>query len=120
MTSDIGFIGLGRMGGPMARNLAAAGYAVHVHDVDATAIARLAAVTGITTEPSPRDVAAHATVLFTALPNDQIVTDTYLGDRGVLSGGKPGLITCDCSTVSARVSQAIHAAAAAQSIAHMD
>ena len=120
MTSDIGFIGLGRMGGPMARNLAAAGYPVHVFDVDAAAIARLTAVSGIAAQRSPRDVAAHAAVLFTALPNDQIVSDTYLGERGILSGGQPGLITCDCSTVSPQVSREIRAADAARGIAHMD
>jgi 3-hydroxyisobutyrate dehydrogenase-like beta-hydroxyacid dehydrogenase len=120
MTTNIGFIGLGRMGGPMARNLAAAGYAVHVFDIDAAAVARLATVSGITKEPAPRDVAANAAVVFSALPNDQIVRATYLGDRGILSGGKPGLITCDCSTVSPEVSQEIHAAAAARGIAHMD
>jgi 3-hydroxyisobutyrate dehydrogenase len=120
MTSDIGFIGLGRMGGPLARNLAAAGYPVHVFDVDAGAVARLEPVRGISARRSPGEVAANATVLFTALPNDQIVRDTYLGDRGILSGANPGLITCDCSTVSPEVSQDIHAAAAARGIAHMD
>ncbi|HXJ79749.1 MAG TPA: NAD(P)-dependent oxidoreductase [Candidatus Methylomirabilis sp.] len=120
MTSDIGFIGLGRMGGPMARNLASAGHRVRVFDVDARATARLAAVSGVIAEPSPPAVAANSAVLFTALPNDQIVRGTYLGDRGILSGGKPGLITCDCSTVSPEVSQEIHAAAQARGIAHMD
>ena len=120
MTSDIGFIGLGRMGGPMARNLAAAGYPVHVFDVDAAAVGRLAALPGVTAERSPEEVAASASVLFSALPNDQIVRDTYLGDRGVLAGGAPGLITCDCSTVSPGVSLAIHAAARARGIAHLD
>jgi 3-hydroxyisobutyrate dehydrogenase-like beta-hydroxyacid dehydrogenase len=120
MTNDIGFIGLGRMGGPMARNLAAAGHSVHVFDVDAGASGRLGALPGIVVERSPEDVAARATVLFSALPDDQIVRDTYLGDRGILAGGKPGLVTCDCSTVSPEVSQAIHTAARARGIAHMD
>jgi 3-hydroxyisobutyrate dehydrogenase-like beta-hydroxyacid dehydrogenase len=120
MTIDIGFIGLGRMGGPMARNLAAAGYPVHAFDIDAAAVARLTTVSGITAQSSPRNVATSVAVLFTALPNDQIVKDTYLGDRGILAGGRPGLITCDCSTVSPQVSQDIHAAAGARGIAHMD
>ncbi len=120
MTKTIGFIGLGRMGGPMARNLATAGHPVHAFDVDAAAGARLAATRGTTIERSPGDVAAKATILFTALPNDQIVKETYLGDRGILSGAKAGLITCDCSTVSPEVSQEIHAAAATRGITHMD
>ena len=119
MTTDIGFIGLGRMGGPMARNLAKAGHRVHAFDVDPAAAGR-AAASGITTHGSPREVAARAAVLFTALPNDQIVRSIYLGDRGILDGGSPGLITCDCSTVSPEVSREIHAAAAAKGIAHMD
>ena len=120
MTKDIGFIGLGRMGGPMARNLAAAGHAVHVFDVDAAAVDRLAAVSGITREGSPRDVAAKVGVLFSALPNDDIVKATYLGERGVLAGGAPGLVTCDCSTVRPETSREVSAAAATRGITHLD
>ena len=118
--SPIGFIGLGRMGGAMARNLAAAGYPVQVFDIDAAATRRAAGVSGITARGAPAEVAAHATVLFTALPNDEIVRSTYLGARGVLAGGRSGLVTCDCSTVSPGVSQEIHAAAQAKGVAHMD
>jgi 3-hydroxyisobutyrate dehydrogenase-like beta-hydroxyacid dehydrogenase len=121
MTRDIGFIGLGRMGGPMARHLAVANYSVHAFDVDPAAATRLSeAASGVTIHRSPRDVAAKADVLFTALPNDEIVRTTYLGDHGILSGGRPGLVTCDCSTVSPEVSQEIYAAARARDIAHLD
>jgi len=116
----IGFIGLGRMGGPMARNLAQAGYPVNVFDVDAAAARKAAGVGGTSSHGSPADVAARVAVLFTALPNDEIVKSTYLGAHGVLAGGKPGLITCDCSTVSPEVSQELHAAAKAKGITHMD
>jgi 3-hydroxyisobutyrate dehydrogenase len=119
-TTTIGFIGLGRMGGPMARNLATAGYPLHVFDVDPAAARRLGATSGITALGSPRDVAASATLLFTALPNDAIVRTTYLGEAGILAGGKRGLVTCDCSTVSPEVSQEIHAAAKGKGISHMD
>ena len=119
MTTDIGFIGLGRMGGPMARNLAAAGYSVHAFDVDPAAAERLAGA-GVRAHRSPRDVAAAVRVLFTALPNDAIVRNTYLGDGGIVSAGAAGLITCDCSTVSPEVSQDIHAAAKMRGIVHMD
>jgi 3-hydroxyisobutyrate dehydrogenase-like beta-hydroxyacid dehydrogenase len=120
MTQDIGFIGLGRMGGPMARNLAAAGLPVRVFDVDAAAVARVAEMPQITREGSPREVAARVAVLFTALPNDEIVRDTYLGERGVLAGGAPGLVTCDCSTVRPEVSREINAAAGPRGISHLD
>ena len=99
-TPEIGFVGLGRMGFPMARNLARAGYRVHVHDVAPDAMRRATEVDGLTSHRSPRDVAAAATVVFTALPNDVIVRETYLGPAGLLAGGPAGLVTCDCSTVS--------------------
>lgn len=120
ITREIGFIGLGRMGFPMARNLAAKGHSVHVFDVAADALKRAAGVTGITTHPAPRDVAAHASVVFTALPNNEIVTATYLGPAGILAGARPGLVTCDCSTVAPEVSQRIHEAARARGVSHLD
>jgi 3-hydroxyisobutyrate dehydrogenase len=120
MTTNIGFIGLGRMGGPMAKNLAAAGHTLHAFDVDPAAIARLAGAGRVVPHGSPQEVAAHAAVLFTALPNDAIVRSTYLGEPGILSGGTAGLITCDCSTVSPEVSRDVHAAARARGIAHLD
>lgn len=116
----VGFIGLGRMGGPMAKNLAAAGYPLHVFDVDPAAAGRAAALPGVTAHPSPREVAGGVAALFTALPNDDIVTATYHGPDGVLSGARAGLVTCDCSTVSPEVSQAVHAAALAKGVHHLD
>jgi len=119
--SPIGFIGLGRMGGPMARNLANAGYPVHVFDIDAAAAQRAAGASGgITPHGAPAEVAAHAAVLWSALPSDEIVRSTYLAERGVLAGGRPGLITCDCSTVSPEVSQDIYRAARDRGVTHMD
>jgi 3-hydroxyisobutyrate dehydrogenase-like beta-hydroxyacid dehydrogenase len=119
-TREIGFIGLGRMGFPMARNLAAQGHAIHVFDVAGDALERAAGIGGMTAHPAPRDVAARATVLFTALPNNAIVTETYLGAAGILAGARPGLITCDCSTVGPEVSQRIYAAARARGVSHLD
>jgi 3-hydroxyisobutyrate dehydrogenase-like beta-hydroxyacid dehydrogenase len=117
---DIGFIGLGRMGGPMARNLARAGYSVHVHDVEPAAVQRLQGAAPVAAYASPAGVAARVTVLFTALPNDAIVTGTYLAGEGVLAGARPGLVTCDCSTVSPDVSQTIHAAGLTKDVHHLD
>jgi 3-hydroxyisobutyrate dehydrogenase-like beta-hydroxyacid dehydrogenase len=117
---DIGFVGLGRMGFPMARNLAKAGYRVHAHDVAPEAIRRAAGVAGIVTHASPREVAGAATAVFTALPNDAIVRNAYLGASGLLAGGRPGLVTCDCSTVSPGATVEIHRAAQARGIHHLD
>jgi len=117
---EIGFVGLGRMGFPMARNLAQAGYRVHVHDVAAAAMERAGHVSGITPRASAREVATAATVVFTALPNDAIVRETYLGPTGLLAGGRAGLISCDCSTVSPEATLEVHRAAAARGIHHLD
>jgi 3-hydroxyisobutyrate dehydrogenase/2-hydroxy-3-oxopropionate reductase len=117
---EIGFIGLGRMGFPMARNLAAKGYRVHVFDVAPEAVKRAAVVTGITAESAPRDVAARAGVVFTALPNNDIVVETYLGPTGILAGAHAGLVTCDCSTVGPEISRRIHEAARARGVSHLD
>jgi 3-hydroxyisobutyrate dehydrogenase len=120
MAATIGFIGLGRMGGPMARNLATAGHTVHVFDVDPAAARRAAAQSGVVVAGSPRDVAARASVVFSALPSDAIVTETYLGPDGVLAGAARALVTCDCSTVSPAVSRTIAEAARARGVVHMD
>ena len=117
---EVGFIGLGRMGFPMARNLAAAGWLVHVHDVAPDAVTRAGGVAGITVQKAPRDVAGRASVLFSALPNDEIVLETYLGPAGVLAGARTGLITCDCSTVTPETSQKISAAARERGVTHLD
>jgi 3-hydroxyisobutyrate dehydrogenase-like beta-hydroxyacid dehydrogenase len=118
--ADVGFIGLGRMGMPMARNLAGAGYAVHIFDIDSNALAAARATAGVVEHGSPQEVAGAVSVLFSALPNDEIVTETYLGARGVHAGGRPGLVTCDCSTVSPEVSRTIHEAGRRRDIAHLD
>jgi 3-hydroxyisobutyrate dehydrogenase-like beta-hydroxyacid dehydrogenase len=117
---EIGFIGLGRMGFPMMRNLAGAGYRVHVHDIAPEAVRRAAAVPGIVVHVGPRDVAGAASVVFTALPNDAIVRETYLGPGGLLAGAHPGLVTCDCSTVSPGITREIHAAASTRGVHHLD
>ena len=103
----------------MARNLARAGHAVHVFDVDPAAIERLAPSL-VTAHRSPRELAARVPVVFTALPNNAIVTETYLGPAGILAGAQPGTITCDCSTVSPEVSQRIQADAKAKGVTHLD
>jgi 3-hydroxyisobutyrate dehydrogenase-like beta-hydroxyacid dehydrogenase len=66
------------------------------------------------------DVAARASVLFTCLPNDAIVRTVYLGPGGIAAGGTPGLITCDCSTVSAAATIEVNAALARRGIHHLD
>ena len=90
MAREIGFIGLGNMGLPMATNLAKAGYSLHVYDVQPAAMQRATAQQGVSTHGSAAEAAASSEVLFTCLPNNEIVRRTYLEQGGVAEGGRPG------------------------------
>jgi 3-hydroxyisobutyrate dehydrogenase len=120
MSDRVGFIGLGTMGGPMATNLAKAGKAPVVYDASAAAAAAVGTQPGVTVAKSPAEVAGQVTVLFTCLPNDQIVKVVYLGADGIASGARAGLITCDCSTVSPEATLEVAKGVAAKGITHMD
>ncbi len=120
MSQRVGFIGLGTMGGPMASNLAKAGKSPVIFDASAGATAALAKLPGVTIAKSAADVAAQSAVVFTALPNDTIVRNVYLGVDGIAAGAKPGLVTCDCSTVSPETTLELSKALTAKGITHMD
>jgi 3-hydroxyisobutyrate dehydrogenase len=120
MSARIGFIGLGTMGGPMATNLAKAGVPLTVYDANPAASAAIAKLPGVAVAESPSQVGAGATVVFTCLPNDAIVRDVYLGPDGIAAGARPGLVTCDCSTVSPEATLELHRTLAARGITHLD
>jgi 3-hydroxyisobutyrate dehydrogenase len=104
----------------MAANLAKAGIPLVVHDAAPMAMAALAKHAGVRLASSPGAVASEVGVLFTALPNDAIVREVYLGQGGIASAGHAGLVTCDCSTVSAEATMEIQAALARRNVTHMD
>ena len=120
MNETVGFIGLGTMGLPMASNLAKAGVRLIVHDTSAAARDAAAQLGGVTVATGAGEVATRADILFTCLPNDAIVKTAYLGEGGVASAGKRGLITCDCSTVSPEATLEVARGLAARGITHMD
>jgi 3-hydroxyisobutyrate dehydrogenase len=120
MPATVGFIGLGTMGGPMAANLAKAGVPLVVYDASAAAAAAVAQQSGIRMAASPSEVASRVAVLFTCLPNDDIVRAVYLGANGIAAGARPGLITCDCSTVSPEATLEVSAGVKARGVVHMD
>ena len=120
MPDTVGFVGLGTMGGPMAANLAKAGVPLVVHDASPAAATAAARQPGVTVAASPGEVAARVAVLFTCLPNDDIVRRVYLGDGGIAAGGRGGLVTCDCSTVSPEATLEVAAGLKACGIVHMD
>jgi 3-hydroxyisobutyrate dehydrogenase-like beta-hydroxyacid dehydrogenase len=120
MNNTVGFIGLGTMGMPMAANLAKAGISLVVHDANAAAATQAGTLAGTAVARSAADVAAQSSVLFTCLPNDDIVRAAYLGAGGIASGGKAGLVTCDCSTVSPEATLEVSRTLGARGITHMD
>ena len=85
----IGFIGLGKMGGPMARNLIDAGHSLVVHDLDPAAAAPHPE-RGASWADSPREVALASDVVLTSLPGPREVEQTALGEDGLIEGLAPG------------------------------
>ncbi len=108
MTEQVGFIGLGIMGKPMARNLLKAGYPLTVHNRSRPAVEALA-TEGATSAASPRAVAEKADILITMLPNSPDVEAVALGGGGIREGARPGSLLIDMSTISPLVSQKIAA-----------
>lgn len=92
----LGFIGLGKMGGPIAERLIRHGNPVTVYDVDARAL-DAAAKAGGRPVGSPRAVASEAQIVFTCLPALEIVREAALGTEGVCQGGTVEIMV-DCST----------------------
>jgi 3-hydroxyisobutyrate dehydrogenase-like beta-hydroxyacid dehydrogenase len=120
MADAVGFIGLGTMGGPMAANLAKAGIPLVVHDANPATAAAAGRRPGVTVAGAPAEVASRVAVLFTCLPNDAIVRAVYLGTNGIAAGGRAGLISCDCSTVSPEATLEVAADLKPRGIVHMD
>ena len=120
MSETVGFIGLGTMGFPMARNLAAAGVALVVYDAKPEVIEEAGKLPGVQAAASPREVAERSAVVFTCLPDNGAVEAVYRGEEGITRGAKAGLITCDCSTVSPEVSIGLAEELQALGMHHMD
>lgn len=97
---DIGFIGLGVMGAPMATHLARAGHRLTLLDIDPPAATRVADALGpparvVTT---PQQVAEACDIVITMLPNGEVVQQVVLGPQGLLQGWRPGALLLDTSS----------------------
>ncbi|TVQ25787.1 MAG: 2-hydroxy-3-oxopropionate reductase [Spirochaetaceae bacterium] len=115
----IGFIGLGIMGKPMAKNLIRAGYDLLVCDIGQDAVAELVKE-GATAADSPRDVAAETEFIITMLPNSPEVRDVVLGTKGILETVQPGSIVVDMSSIAPLVSQEIAAVLREEQVEMLD
>jgi 2-hydroxy-3-oxopropionate reductase len=119
MAQVIGFIGLGIMGRPMAKNLIKAGYSLVVHSRSRGPVDEIVQA-GARAADSPKDVAAQCDVLITMLPNSPEVEQVALGPAGIVEGARRGLILADMSTISPIVSQKIGKALEPKGVAMLD
>ncbi|SVE37181.1 uncharacterized protein METZ01_LOCUS490035, partial [marine metagenome] len=119
MIQNLGFIGLGIMGRPMAHNLLENGYGLTVHNRSQPAVDELVAA-GAKAGDSPVAVAAKSDVVFTMLPDSPDVETVILGPRGVLEGAKAGTTIIDMSTIAPDVTRHIAKAASEKGIYMLD
>ncbi len=110
--SSIGFIGLGNMGLPMAKNLVAAGHHVTGFDLSQAALTELAAAGGHVAQTAGQAVAA-AEVVVSMLPAGRHVETVYSGDDGVLATAPAGALLIDSSTIDVDTARRVAAAAQA-------
>ena len=115
----IGFVGLGIMGKPMAKNLLKAGYELNVFDVNQDAVNEVVAAGGVAAKTA-KEVAAQSEAVITMLPNSPHVKTAVLGENGVLEGAKPGLILIDMSSIAPLAAQEVAAAVAKKGVEMID
>jgi 4-hydroxybutyrate dehydrogenase/sulfolactaldehyde 3-reductase len=115
----IGFIGLGTMGAPMARNLLKAGFALRVFDIEPKAVQSLVS-TGATAATSAADAARGADCVITMLPNGEHVEEAAFGKGGAAETLKQGSLFIDMSTIAPSVTDRIAGKMTARGIAMLD
>jgi len=114
-----GFIGLGQMGGGLARNLIRAGKEVKVFDLSKEAIEKtLAAGTTGSAANSAQEL-ADVDVLFTSLPLPQHIEQVMLGEEGLINKMKPGAVYIEVSTIDPQTARKLFDACAARGIDHL-
>jgi 3-hydroxyisobutyrate dehydrogenase-like beta-hydroxyacid dehydrogenase len=101
---SIGVIGLGNMGRPIARNILKGGFEVAVYDLNQAAVQSLVEQ-GARAASRPADVAMGADLVLTILPDGPDVEQTVLGENGVFTSAREGMVLADLSTVNPAVSR---------------
>jgi 2-hydroxy-3-oxopropionate reductase len=115
----IGFIGLGIMGKPMARNLLKAGHPLVVHNRSRGAVEELSKE-GAQTAATAKEVAERTEILITMLPDSPDVELVYSGEKGVFAGAKRGMLMIDMSSISPIVARELAQEAEKRGIAMID
>jgi len=108
MPLQVGFIGLGAMGRPMALNLIKGGYPLRVYGRRPETMAPLSEAGAVACD-SPGDAARGCDVVFTMVTTTQDVIEVVLGERGVITGAKPGSVAVDMGTISPAATRKIAA-----------
>jgi 2-hydroxy-3-oxopropionate reductase len=119
MNPTIGFIGLGIMGKPMARNLLKAGYSLVVHNRSRAAVEELSKE-GAQAAPSSKEVSQRSEVIITMLPDSPDVELVYAGEQGIFSGLSSGKLLIDMSSISPVVARKLAAEAEKHSCDMLD
>ena len=119
MKETIGFIGLGLMGRPMAKNLLKAGYSVVVHSRSRGPVDDLVSA-GARAAASPADVARQATRIITMVPDSPDVERCSTGPNGVFTTMQPGTIVIDMSSIAPATARRLAAKARALGGAMLD
>ena len=119
MADKIGFVGLGIMGKPMARNLLKAGYDLTVYDIVGEAVEEVVG-DGAAPASSSHEVAAATDKIITMLPDSADSEKAILGPGGVLEGASPGKTIIDMSSIAPLVSQRIAAQCAEKGVEMLD
>lgn len=115
----VGWIGLGIMGRPMARNLMRAGHELVVHSRSAPPVDELVDE-GAEKASSPRELAEAAEVVFTMLPDSPDVREATLGEHGALAGATEGDLLIDMSTIAPAVAREVAEASAEKRVGTLD
>jgi 2-hydroxy-3-oxopropionate reductase len=102
----LGFIGVGIMGKPMAKNLIDAGYKMIAYDITKEALDEIVAY-GAERGTSPKNVAENSDIVITMLPNSPDVKKAVLGEKGVIEGVRKGQIVIDMSSIAPLVSREV-------------
>jgi len=119
MQDKIGFIGLGRMGKPMASNLKKKGFELVVHDINEKAVEELVQL-GATKGKSIAAIAAECRVVITMLPSSVEVEGVSYGPDGILANAKKGTILLDMSTIDPLATERLSVAAKALGLSVVD
>ena len=115
----IGFVGLGIMGKPMAKNLVKAGYQLLVNDYNKASVEELKAL-GAEVCSTNKEIAEKSDIVITMLPNSPNVKDVVFGENGLIEGAHKGLTLIDMSSIAPLASREIGAALLEKGVEMLD